>query len=505
MQSNKKKENNNSMSLKDSYSNTELDNYDSDIENEFNNIKNTGNTTMKTSNNIKPNSPKPIPKGVDFGEDLLGNPKFFPKNNQGNSSGNLFLANSNNTNQNSPSIENKERNPFFGKPVNNNIGQWTKLEPPLSEDFDEDDDDENLSETKYSKDEIISNEYSETDKKSLSSSGMNKKYRMNQNVPHYNDRMNANISFNKYQDMTEYEIFSRKEEILLELEKLEEKGVRLEKKYNIQNDLYEMERTYMRLKNKKDQTAAMKLMKKVLMGLVSGTEYVNQKFNSNNIDLEGWSENVLLNIADYDEIFEELYDKYKSKFAVAPEIKLFLTLIGSAFTFHMSKVLASKFSTDNFNFSSAFNNSKNTFAPQANNYPTNSFTPSNNTPNNNNTTNMKQNTNNNTNSTNNSNINNNINMNNSQSNNVKKQLPNSKVLASLFDTNSKKTKNKNNDDLDEIIKEMEDQYSSNKKSNKLGIPDENDYGFNEILQDDDENDRDDESFQLNEIQESINI
>ena len=87
-----------------------------------------------------------------------------------------------------------------------------------------------------------------------------------------------------------------------------------------------MERTYMRLKNKKDQTAAMKLMKKVLMGLVSGTEYVNQKFNSNNIDLEGWSENVLLNIGDYDEIFEELYDKYKSKFAVAPEIKLFLTL-----------------------------------------------------------------------------------------------------------------------------------------------------------------------------------
>lgn len=477
MQVNKKKE---TLSMNDSNTDTSQDlaTYDSDIENEFNNIKNTNSNQSKI--NPKPNSPKPIPKGIDFGEDLLGNPKFFQKNNQGNT--NLFLGgntSNNNNNNNSSNIQSNSNNsndinekPTLFKPSNLN-GQWTRLDPPLSDEFDE-----NLSNSGYSKDEVISNDYSESDHT------RNKKVNNNERrVPQYNERMNPNISYNKYQDMTDYEIFSRKEEILLELEKLEEKGVRLDKKYNIQNDLYEMERTYMRLKNKKDQTAAMKLMKKVLMGLVSGTEYLNQKFNSNNIDLEGWSENVLLNIGDYDEIFEELYDKYKSKFAVAPEIKLFLTLIGSAFTFHMSKVLASKFSVENIN---PFE-SKQQFNKPAN------F---------NNNTNINSNSN--MNFNNNTNVNNNNNKFNEKpilSTNTKKSVPSSKVLASMFD-NSKKS-NKNNDDLDEIIKEMENQYSTStkKNNNKLDIPDENDSELNEILSDNDY----EESFQLNEIQESINI
>jgi hypothetical protein len=154
--------------------------------------------------------------------------------------------------------------------------------------------------------------------------------------------MNSNTS-GGYGQLTQHEIYERKEYLLIELDKLEEKGVKLEKKYTIQDDLSEIERTYSRMKRKRDQDIAIKLMRKILMGFVTGTEYVNQKFNVDNIDLEGWSESVLLNISDYDEIFEELYDKYNTRFAVSPEIKLLITLFGSAFTFHMTKVLTSGF------------------------------------------------------------------------------------------------------------------------------------------------------------------
>ena len=42
------------------------------------------------------------------------------------------------------------------------------------------------------------------------------------------------------------------------------------------------------------------------------------------------------NVNEYDDIFEELHEKYKSTGKVSPEIKLLLTLGGSAFMFHLT-------------------------------------------------------------------------------------------------------------------------------------------------------------------------
>lgn len=154
---------------------------------------------------------------------------------------------------------------------------------------------------------------------------------------------NIGSNYHKYAELTPHEIFDKKEEILIELEKLEEKGIKSEKRFTIQSDLYEMERCYLRLKRRRDQDIAVKLMRKVLLTFVTGTEYMTEKFLSETIHLDGWSESVLMNIVDYDEVFEELYDKYSSKFAVSPEIKLLIMLVGSAFTFHMTKMLTGGF------------------------------------------------------------------------------------------------------------------------------------------------------------------
>ena len=45
------------------------------------------------------------------------------------------------------------------------------------------------------------------------------------------------------------------------------------------------------------------------------------------------------NVNDYDEVFEELHEKYKEKTHIAPELKLMLMSIGSAFMFHLTSTM----------------------------------------------------------------------------------------------------------------------------------------------------------------------
>jgi hypothetical protein len=77
----------------------------------------------------------------------------------------------------------------------------------------------------------------------------------------------------------------------------------------------------------------------MLMTCVSGIEYLNDKFDPFDVKLNGWSESVNENLPDYDDIFEELYHKYKGKAKMAPELRLLLSLGGSAVMFHFTNTM----------------------------------------------------------------------------------------------------------------------------------------------------------------------
>ena len=68
-------------------------------------------------------------------------------------------------------------------------------------------------------------------------------------------------------------------------------------------------------------------------------EFLNNKFDPFDINLEGWGEQFQENINDYDEIFGELHEKYKSKAKMAPELKLLFQLGGSAIMLHMTNTM----------------------------------------------------------------------------------------------------------------------------------------------------------------------
>ena len=103
------------------------------------------------------------------------------------------------------------------------------------------------------------------------------------------------------------------------------------------SDLEEMKSEYNRIVREKELDGSVRFQQKMLMALVSGAEYMNSRYDPFAAKLEGWSEQVNENINDYDDIFEELHDKYKSSGKkMAPELRLFMSLSGSAFMFHLT-------------------------------------------------------------------------------------------------------------------------------------------------------------------------
>jgi hypothetical protein len=135
------------------------------------------------------------------------------------------------------------------------------------------------------------------------------------------------------------ELLKEKFKILRKLEALEKKGVSLTKKYNMESDLDEMQGEYEMIMSEKEKSNSIKFQGRMLMACLTGIEFLNNKFDPFDIKLDGWSEQVHENIDDYDEIFAELHDKYKSKAQMAPEIKLLFQLGGSALMIHMTNTM----------------------------------------------------------------------------------------------------------------------------------------------------------------------
>lgn len=128
----------------------------------------------------------------------------------------------------------------------------------------------------------------------------------------------------------------KKIDLINKLNRLETKGYTLSKHFSMDNTLEEIQLEYDRLVDAKNLEGSIRFQRQCLMGAVTGMEFLNGKFNPFDWQLDGWSESVHENVEDYDEVFEELYDKYKGRGNMPPEAKLLMTLVGSGFMFHMS-------------------------------------------------------------------------------------------------------------------------------------------------------------------------
>ena len=131
---------------------------------------------------------------------------------------------------------------------------------------------------------------------------------------------------------------NEKEDILLKLEKLNRMGIST-KKFNLSSNIDEMRFEYNRVKNERENEMSVKFQKKMLMACITGIEFLNGRFDPFELKLDGWSESVHENINDYNEVFEELHEKYKDRASMAPELKLLFMIGGSGFMFHLTNTM----------------------------------------------------------------------------------------------------------------------------------------------------------------------
>jgi hypothetical protein len=139
--------------------------------------------------------------------------------------------------------------------------------------------------------------------------------------------------------MSKEEMLREKFKYLRKLEALESKGVNLTKKYSMESPLAEMQGEYEMIMEEKTKQNSVKFQGNMLMACINGIEFLNNRFDPFDVKLDGWSEQVNENLTDYDDVFGELYEKYKSKASMAPELKLLFQLGGSAMMVHMTNTM----------------------------------------------------------------------------------------------------------------------------------------------------------------------
>jgi len=131
-------------------------------------------------------------------------------------------------------------------------------------------------------------------------------------------------------------IEDEKADLLNKISRLIKKGIQGNGRLNSYSSIEEIRTEYKRMTYSIEVDRSIKFQKRMLIATVTGLEFLNKKFDPFDLQLDGWSENMMEQTDDYDGVFEDLHNKYKNKIEVAPEIKLIMMVGGSAMMFHLT-------------------------------------------------------------------------------------------------------------------------------------------------------------------------
>lgn len=131
-------------------------------------------------------------------------------------------------------------------------------------------------------------------------------------------------------------IEDEKADLLNKITRLTQKGFKSSARLTIYSDIDEIRTEYKRMIYSIEVDRSIKFQRRMLVACVTGLEFLNDKFDPFDLELNGWSQNTMESIEEYDGVFEDLYNKYKTKVQVAPEVKLIMMVGGSAMMFHLT-------------------------------------------------------------------------------------------------------------------------------------------------------------------------
>jgi len=104
-------------------------------------------------------------------------------------------------------------------------------------------------------------------------------------------------------------------------------------------DIRDLRSEVARAKAEQDVTASIAFQRQILMTICSGLEFANRKFSYMDLELDGWSENMMDDIGKFDTVFEKLHAKHAGRISMPPEVQLILMIGGSAMTWHLTRTM----------------------------------------------------------------------------------------------------------------------------------------------------------------------
>lgn len=151
-----------------------------------------------------------------------------------------------------------------------------------------------------------------------------------------------NIDPEDESNWTKEELMLRRLDMLRKLGELQEAGVTLSQNYSLNSDYKTMKYEYELHSNIRSKRNAMNWMSGMMVGIVKGIELLNDNVNPFDLKFDGmWSNEVKSDISNYHDTLGEIYEKYTTPGKkMAPELKLFLMLTGSAVSIQMHKGMA---------------------------------------------------------------------------------------------------------------------------------------------------------------------
>lgn len=132
---------------------------------------------------------------------------------------------------------------------------------------------------------------------------------------------------------------ARKLELLDQIHRFEQRGLGVRRKFTMQDSVEDMEEEVKRIETQRNVDGSIKFQRKILMALVTGVEFLNTRYDPFGVHLEGWSESLYDGMNEYDDVFEELYMKYRGKSKLPPEVRLVMMVAGSGFMFHLTNTM----------------------------------------------------------------------------------------------------------------------------------------------------------------------
>ena len=141
-----------------------------------------------------------------------------------------------------------------------------------------------------------------------------------------------------------------KRELIYKIQQLQNKLYDVElnpKNFTTADSLSELQSEFERLTVIKNQKSTREWYRKILFGVTKGLEWCNLKWDPVGLKLDGWSTEIASNEDEFDEIFDELTEKYGSSFGleknIPPEIRLIGLILYSGITYSISQTLSSSY------------------------------------------------------------------------------------------------------------------------------------------------------------------